>query len=101
MKNYLDKLPEKIITLIKDYTPRDKDMKAPTAAHIKSLLDDYEDDPRFGTFYEFSLCMNRYEKEEKEEREQRERERRYNSDSDFSDIPYNNNSVSDTESDSD
>ena len=38
MKNCLDKLPEEIITIIKDYTPRDKDMKAPTSSHIKSLL---------------------------------------------------------------
>ena len=38
MKNYLDKLPDEIIKIIKDYTPRDNDMKAPTSSHIKSLL---------------------------------------------------------------
>ena len=38
MTNYLDKLPEEIIKIIKDYTPRDKDIKAPTSSHIKSLL---------------------------------------------------------------
>ena len=40
-------IPQEIIQKIKDYTPRDKDMKSPTAYHIKSLLyyynfDDYE-----------------------------------------------------------
>ena len=67
MKNYLDKLPEEIITLIKDYTPRDKDMKAPTSAHIKSLLDDYVDDPRFGTFYTHTQWICKREKEIAEE----------------------------------
>ena len=38
MNNYLDKLPEEIIRLIKDYTPKDKDMKSSTSSHIKSLL---------------------------------------------------------------
>ena len=31
-------LTKEIITRIKDYTPRDKDMKAPTSSQIKSLL---------------------------------------------------------------
>ena len=56
-------LTKEIITRIKDYTPRDKDMKAPTAAHIKSLLDDYEDDPRFGTFYTHTQWICKREKE--------------------------------------
>ena len=43
-------------------------------------LDDYEDDPRFGTFYTYTQWISQYKKEEKEEREQREREHRYNSD---------------------
>ena len=34
-------IPQEIIQKIKDYTPRDKDMKSPTADHIKSLLRDY------------------------------------------------------------
>ena len=38
MVYYLELLPETIISKINDYTPRDKDMKAPTSAHIKSLL---------------------------------------------------------------
>ena len=38
MEYYLEQLPEIIISKINDYTPRDKDMKAPTSAHIKSLL---------------------------------------------------------------
>ena len=67
----------------------------------KEFLDDYEDDPRFGTFYTYTQWISQYKKEEKEEQEQREREHRYNSDSDFRDIPYHNNLVSDTESDSD
>ena len=66
-KKYLDKLPEEIINIIKDYTPRDKDMKAPTAAHIKSLLDDYEDDPKFGTFYTYTQWICKMEKEIAEE----------------------------------
>ena len=60
-----------------------------------------EDDPRFFTFYDYALYINRCEKEEREERDQRERDHRYNSDSDFRDIPYHDNLVSDTESDSD
>ena len=31
-------IPQEIIQKIKDYTPRDKDMKSPTAARLKSLL---------------------------------------------------------------
>ena len=38
MKDYLDKLPEIIISRINEYTPKDKYMKSPTSAHIKSLL---------------------------------------------------------------
>ena len=38
MKNYLDRMPQEITKIIKDYTPRDKDIKAPTSSHIKSLL---------------------------------------------------------------
>ena len=38
MVYYLEVLPEIIISKINDYIPRDKDMKAPTSAHIKSLL---------------------------------------------------------------
>ena len=38
MEYYLEQLPEIIISKINDYTPRDKDMKAPTSAHIKALL---------------------------------------------------------------
>ena len=34
-------IPQEIIQKIKDYIPRDKDMKSPTADHIKSLLRDY------------------------------------------------------------
>ena len=38
MVYYLDLFPEIIINKINDYLPRDRDMKAPTALHIKSLL---------------------------------------------------------------
>ena len=34
-------IPQEIIQKIKAYIPRDKDMKSPTADHIKSLLRDY------------------------------------------------------------
>ena len=37
-------IPQEIIQKIKDYTPRDKDMKSPTVVHIKSLLYDYNYD---------------------------------------------------------
>ena len=35
-------IPQETIQKIKDYTPRDKYMKSPTADHIKSLLRDVE-----------------------------------------------------------
>ena len=41
MVYYLDILPETIISKINDYTPRDRDMRAPTSSHIKSLLCHY------------------------------------------------------------
>ena len=41
MVYYLDQLPETIISKINDYTPRDRDMRAPTSSHIKSLLYHY------------------------------------------------------------
>ena len=41
MEYYLDQLPEIIIRRIKEYTPKDKDMKSPTSSHIKSLLYHY------------------------------------------------------------
>ena len=43
-------LPEIIISKIKDYTPKDKDMKSPTSSHIKSLLYyyNYDYDELFG-----------------------------------------------------
>ena len=41
MEYYLDQLPEIIISKIKDYIPRDRDMRAPTSSHINSLLYHY------------------------------------------------------------
>ena len=36
--NMKDYLPEEIIRQIKDYTPKDKDMKSPTSSHIKKII---------------------------------------------------------------
>ena len=44
MEYYLDQLPEIIIRRIKEYTPKDEDMKSPTSSPIKSLLHYYNYD---------------------------------------------------------
>ena len=100
MKNYLDKLPQENFNTIMLYNSH------PVSDLFKQEFDTVlkyyiEDDPRFGTFCHFVLFIKQCKKEEREEIKQREREHRYNSDSDFRDIPYHNNLVSDTESDSD
>ena len=43
MKSYLDKLPQEIITRIKDYMPQDKDMQSTLSMFIchRSLLSDF------------------------------------------------------------
>ena len=46
----------------------------------KEFLDDYEDDPRFGTFYTYIQWISQYKKEIAEEHEQRENEYKYNTD---------------------
>ena len=75
MKNYLDKLPQVVFnkTILYNSHPIADLFK-------KECLDDFEDDPRFGTFYTYTQWISQYKKEEKEEREQREREYKYNTD---------------------
>ena len=65
MEYYLDQLPEIIISKINDYTPRDKDMKAPTSAHIKSLLYYYNYDysELYGELYGLSDEFNEWDEQ--------------------------------------
>ena len=61
MVYYLEVLPEAIISKINDYIPRDKDMKTPTSAHIKSLLYYYN--------YDYDELYELIEEWEKQDRE--------------------------------
>ena len=63
MKNYLDKLPQEVFNKIMLYNSH------PVSDLFKKELelDDYEDDPRFGTFFTYTQWISQYKKEIAEE----------------------------------
>ena len=62
MKSFLDKLPQEVFNKIILYNSHPV-----SDLFKKEFLEDYEDDPRFGTFYTYTQWISQYKKEIAEE----------------------------------